>query len=117
MDFKDNLKANGIMVAALHAAQNAAEVQNDKLGPESTRGLDCGFAWVAFPGNSAFARFMKANHPDMLSNGYPTGKQIWYSRLHSVPTQSVSVHEVACRAFAEVWKAHGVELRVGSRLD
>lgn len=115
--FTDNLKAKGVMVAALLAAQQAAEKQNATLGDESSRGFDCGFAWVYFAGNSPFARWMKKNHPDMLSEGYPKGKQIWYSRLHSVSTQSVSVHEAACRAFRDVWASHGISLEVSSRLD
>jgi len=113
----DENKAKGIMVAALSAAQEAAEKQDQQLGDENLRGLDCGFAWVYFKGNSKFARFMMKFHADMVSNGYPSGKTIWYSHLHNVPTQSVSVHEAAVKAFVEVWSAHNVDLGWSSRLD
>lgn len=117
MLFKDELLTKGVMIAALSAAQTAAEQANAKLGPEASRGFDCGFAWVSFPGNSPLARWLKKNHPDMLSSGYPTGKQIWYSKLHTLGTQSISVHEAACNAFRNVWASAGVSLGVGSRLD
>jgi hypothetical protein len=42
-----------------------------------------------------------------------------YSKLHDVPTQSVSVHEAAARAARDVL-AHGLQtsmVTMGSRLD
>lgn len=112
------------------AAQSAAELENAKLGDENRRGFDCGFAWVNFPGNTAFARWAKKhdvngnpvadeNHGAIAGKHYPSGCCIWYSRLHSVPTQSVSVHEAAARAARDVL-AHGLqssEIYTGSRLD
>lgn len=82
------------------AGQAAAENENAKLGPEGQRGSDCGFAWVSLPGNIPFARWAKEQ--GLASKGYPTGMQIWYSTMHDVPTQSVSVHEAAARAVRDV---------------
>ena len=99
------------------AAQAAAVVENDKLGVETTRGLDCGFAWVSLPGNSPFGRWAKAQ--GIARKGYPSGLQIWYSKLHDIPTQSVSVHEAAARAARDVL-SHGLQtstISMGSRLD
>lgn len=80
-------------------AQAAAHAQNRKLAPENARGFDCGFAWVSFPGNIPFGRWAKK--VGIASKGYPSGLQIWYSKLHDIPTQSVSVHEAAARAAAQ----------------
>lgn len=118
--------------AARAAAQAAAVAQNARLGDENSRGFDCGFAWVSFPGNTAFARWAKSHdvngnpinkddrdHRAIASKGYPTGLQIWYSKLHSLPTQSVTVHEAAARAARDVL-AHGLQssqIYTGSRLD
>ena len=102
---------------ACRAAQAAAETQNAKLGNENCRGFDCGFAWVTLPGNHAFARWTKKQ--GISSKGYPTGQHIWYSKLHNVPTQSVSVHEAAARAARDVI-AHGLqssEVGMASRFD
>lgn len=103
---------------ACQAAQQAAEAQNAKLGDENNRGFDCGFAWLTLPGTLPFARWAK-KQGDLLSNNYPSGKMIWYSKLHSVPTQSVSVHEAACEAARNVL-AHGLQtsaIGYSSRLD
>lgn len=99
------------------AAQAAAEKQNTHLGVEGSRGFDCGFAWVSLPGNTPFARWAKAQ--GIASKAYPSGLQIWYSKLHSVNTQSISVHEAAARAARDVL-SHGLQtstISMGSRLD
>ena len=99
------------------AAQTAAVLQNDKLGDENHRGFDCGFAWVTLPGTGKFANWAKKK--GIASKGYPTGLTIWYSKLHSLPTQSVSVHEAAARAARDVL-AHGLQssqIGYSSRLD
>jgi len=106
-----------LWTTAKAAAQAAAEEQNAKLGAEGSRGFDCGFAWVSFPGNMPFGRWAKKQ--GLASKGYPTGLQIWYSKLHTVPTQSTSVHEAAARAARDVL-AHGLQtsqIYMGSRLD
>jgi hypothetical protein len=99
------------------AAQKAAEEQNKKLGDENCRGFDCGFAWVTMPGNIPFGRWAKKQ--GIAGKNYPSGLEIWYSRIHTVPTQSVSVHEAACRAARDVL-AHGLQtsmIGMSSRLD
>jgi hypothetical protein len=102
---------------ATKIAQLAAQAENAKLGDEAHRGFDCGFAWLHFPGNTPFARWAKK--AGIASKHYPSGLSIWYSKLHSVPTQSVSVHEAAVRAARDVL-AHGLQtsqIYTGSRLD
>lgn len=99
------------------AAQKAAEDENAKLGPESSRGFDCGFAWVTMPGTLPFARWAKKQN--IASKAYPTGYHIWYSKLHNVPTQSISVHEAAAKA-ARDYLSHALQtslISIGSRLD
>lgn len=106
-----------IWADAKAAGEKAAAEQNAKLGGENYRGFDCGFAWITMPGNIAFARWAKKE--GLASKGYPTGMSIWYSKVHSVPTQSVSVHEAACRAARDVL-AHGLQssmIGMASRLD
>ncbi len=99
------------------AAQAAAEEQDRKLGDENSRGLDCGFAWINFPGNTKFGRWAKKE--GIASKHYPTGLSIWYSQLHSVNTQSISVHMAAAHAARDVL-AHGLQdcqIYTGSRYD
>ena len=106
-----------IWAEAKAAAEQAAVAQNAKLGNEYHRGFDCGFAWITFPGNTSFGRWAKAEK--LASRGYPTGLQIWYSKVHSVPTQSISVHEAACRAARDVLAKAlpGTTVGCSSRLD
>jgi hypothetical protein len=106
-----------IWARAKAAGEYAAKVENAKLGPEGGRGLDCGFAWITMPGNIPFGRWAKKT--GIASKGYPTGLQIWYSKVHSVPTQSVSVHEAACKAARDVLaQLLGTSMiAMGSRLD
>lgn len=108
-----------IYVQARDASQVAAEAQNAKLLPEAKRGFDCGFAWVTIkPARGPFVAFLKAHNignKHSFSGG--PGYGLWYSALHDIPTQSISVHEAAARAFAAVLKEHGIEASTGSRLD
>lgn len=113
----DDLTFSKIWQAALAAAQAAAAAQNAKLGAEGSRGFDCGFAWVSLPGNTPFGRWLKKQ--GIATKGYPNGLQIWYSKLHNLPTQSISVHEAAAKAARDVI-AHGIQsslVSMGSRLD
>jgi hypothetical protein len=99
------------------AAQLAAEAQDRELDDENCRGLDCGFAWITMPGNIAFGRWAKKR--GLAGKDYPSGLSIWYSKLHNLPTQSVSVHEAAARAARDVL-AHGLQtslIGMRSRLD
>ena len=106
-----------IWATAKSAAEKAAKIEDMRLGNEATRGFDCGFAWIAMPGNIPFAKWAKAQ--GLASKAYPSGYQIWYSKVHSVPTQSISVHEAACKAARDVIaKSLGTSMiLMGSRLD
>lgn len=102
---------------AKKAAQVAAEAQNKSLGDENSRGFDCGFAWLELPGNTAFGRWAKTK--GIARKHWKTGLYIWYNDLHSLPTQSISVHEAAARAARDVL-SHGLQtslISTGSRLD
>jgi hypothetical protein len=103
--------------AARRAAQAAAEIENLRLGDENCRGFDCGFAWVNFPGNTAFGRWAKKQ--GIARKSYNGGLDVWYSKLHTIPTQSISVHEAAAKAARDVL-AHGLQsslISCASRLD
>jgi len=108
-----------IFAEAKTAAQAAAEARNAKLPPESARGLDCGFAWISIrPARGPFVSYLKA--AGIGSRGGYDGRGgygIWYSDLHRLPTQSVSVHQEAARAATEVLKANGIDASWNSRLD
>lgn len=101
---------------AVEAANAAA--RDEALTPQGrSRAGNCGFAWITMPGNIPFARWAKK--AGIARKGYPTGYQIWYSRVHSVTTQSISVHEAACIAARNVL-AQGLQssqITIGSRLD
>lgn len=101
------------------AAQRAAQVEN--LGfaqSERHRGFDCGFAWITIrPARGPFVKWLKANGIARGSYDGGSGAGIWYSQLHDVPTQSVSVHQKAVVAAAEVLKRYGINATTGSRLD
>ena len=98
-------------------AKAAAQLAAEAALPLAPGGCDCGFAWVTLPGNMPFGRYLKKI--GVASKGYPSGLQVWYSKLHTVPTQSVSVHEAAARA-AYQYLAQTLgsrEISMGSRLD
>lgn len=105
----------GIHELALAAAQAGAEAEDARLGPEAKRGFDCGFAWVQFPGTGAFAKWSKANA--RAAKHWHRGLYIWGSGLHTLSTQSISVHEAACREYSRVLRDHGIDASTGSRLD
>lgn len=105
--------------AALAAASAAAQAENDKLGAEGSRGFDCGFAWITIkPARGPLVAYLKnigVGHSGSYSGG--PGYGIWYGELHSIPTQSVSVHQAAANAATEVLKQHGLNAFWSSRLD
>lgn len=101
------------------AAKAAAQAENDRLGPEQSRGFDCGFAWIHAPDVRLNTKVGK----QLLALGYtkyhPTGVMLWYGNLHDIPTQSIGVHIAAVQAYAEVIKANdqGIRFITGSRYD
>jgi hypothetical protein len=101
---------------ASEAAQKAAKAADALLPPETARGLDCGFAWVTIkPARGAFVGYAKANRQGY--NGHKGGYCIMAPRFHGIATQSISVHEAAARAAAEVLRRHGLNVVTDSRLD
>lgn len=114
----ESLKYKGILVAALAASQLAAEKHEATLPAPNSRGFDCGFAWVVIkPARGPFVKECKALGIGETRDYGGGGFQIWYSKTHNLPTQSISTHEAACRAFAEVCKANGIDAYMSSRLD
>lgn len=126
MTSKDqDLKFRGLLVAAHisgmsagHAARPTpmgfyqSDLSGRQLGPVEivSEGV-CGFAWVRFPGNTAFGRWAKKTKN--ARPAYPKGLSISCSEFN----QSMERKEAYCRAFAEVLKANGVDCCTESRLD
>lgn len=73
----------------------------------------CGFAWVNIkPGNSAFARWLKAKKLAQ-SDSYYGGVTVWISEYN----QSLHRKEAHARAMAEVLKQAGFRVYAYSRMD
>ena len=73
----------------------------------------CGFAWVLIrPGNCSFARWAKKNVP-LTDKAYHGGVSMWCP----LNTQSMTVKEIYCDAYAAVLKARGVTAYSQSRMD
>lgn len=108
-----------IFAEAKQAAYDAAVAQNAKLPDENSRGFDCGFAWITIrPARGPFVAYLKSAGIGK-TGGYEggSGYGIWYSDVSLPSTQSVSVHEAAVEAAANVLKANGVNASWNSRLD
>lgn len=111
-----NMEPKEIFNKAWAVSNKAAHDYNATLPPEQQRGFTCGFAWVTIhPARGPFVSWLKKR--GIGSRAYGGGYQLWYSELHTVPTQSVDVHEKAANAFAKVLKEHGITAYSGSRLD
>lgn len=121
-------KLAGIFVAAVAAGEAALEaakptpmaiVEADILTGEPKVGArrlvidegPCGFAWVVFPGNTAFGRHMKKH--GHARKAYGGGLQYWVSQ----GGQSMQRKEAFARAFASVLKANGIDAFADSRMD
>ena len=71
----------------------------------------CGFAWIAFAGNTAWGRWAKKRgHAD---KAYPKGLSIWVSGYG----QSMERKEQYARAFAKVLQDAGIRAYAQSRMD
>ena len=79
------------------------------------KGGVCGFAWVKFKGNTAFARWAKKNN--IARADYPSGLSISAFALASEIGQSLERGEAAARAAAKVLQEAGVEAYAQSRID
>lgn len=107
-----------ILNEALDASEAAAAAADALLGPETSRGCDCGFAWVVIkPARGAFVKLLKSKNIGSTRDHSGGGYEIWKTYLHGVRTQSISVHVAAAVAFAEVLKENGIPAEAGSRLD
>lgn len=120
MDLSNRSSCISLWAAVKDAAQAAAKKQDEALNiPEQRRGLDCGFAWLMIrPARGPFVAYLKSIGVGRTCDyGSGPGYSLWYSRLHDVPTQSISVHEAAIHAAAAVLRANGLDVVTGSRLD
>jgi hypothetical protein len=108
-----------LWLKAQAAGAAAAKAENDRLpASENMRGLDCGFAWVVIkPARGGFVKFLKASGIGRVREYGGGGMEIWYSKLHGLMTQSVSVHYAAAKAAAEVLKEAGLHAYADQRLD
>lgn len=106
-----------IWIEARAAGEKAAREKNAALGPENARGIDCGMAWVVIrPARGAFVTWCKKEGHGK-ARGYDGGFKIWCASLHDELAQSITVHEAAAQAFADVLRAHGIDASMDSRLD
>jgi hypothetical protein len=100
--------------AALTAATPRPIAVFNQFNPQEhytvSEGL-CGFAWIRFPGNTAWGRWAKK--AGIASSAYPTGLQIWVRD----GGQSVERKEAYARAYAEVLNRAGITAWPESRLD
>ena len=71
----------------------------------------CGFAWVAFAGNTAWGRWAKK--AGIARSHYPSGLCVWVSEFG----QSVDRKEAYASAYAQTLRNAGIEAHAGSRLD
>ncbi len=71
----------------------------------------CGFAWIAFAGNTAFGRWAKKQ--GIADAHYPSGLSIWVTEFG----QSVDRKESYAAAYARVLRDAGIDAYSGSRLD
>jgi hypothetical protein len=71
----------------------------------------CGFAWIAFPGNTSFGKWAKKQ--GLARSHYPSGLCVWVSQFG----QSVDRKSAFAGAYAKVLKDNGIEAYAGSRLD
>ena len=71
----------------------------------------CGFAWIAFAGNTAFGRWAKKQ--GLARSHYPSGLCIWVSEFG----QSIDRKAAFAGAYAQVLRNAGIDCHAGSRLD
>jgi hypothetical protein len=99
-----------LVTAAFAAAATATQEFLAKHGDADC----CGFAWVKFPGNTKFGRYMKKE--GHARSSYGGGLQVWNPAKSG--TQSLSAIEAGADAFAAVLKGAGIEgVYSQSRMD
>ena len=98
-------------------AEKAVDAYVEKYGEP----MYCGFANVSIhPARGRFVSFMKK--AGVGDNGYRGGYRISYYDImpkdHPYShTQSMSIREIACDAFADALKKYGIEAYMESRAD
>ena len=106
------IEFNVLVQKASEAAQEAV-----KDFDESDQAFNCGFAWLVLPGKGDFANYLKKFRSASKNYG-SKGIVLWYSNVYNPKgSQSMTKHEIACRAFSEVLRDAGFECSVESRLD
>lgn len=71
----------------------------------------CGFAWISFKGNTAWAKWAKKNAD--AHTAYGGGLNIWVHQFG----QSMECKEKYADAFSQVLNKHGIKAYAGSRMD
>lgn len=71
----------------------------------------CGFAWVAFAGNTAWGRWAKK--AGIARAHYPKGLCVWVRDYN----QSMQRKEAYATAYAQVLRDNGIDAYPGSRMD
>lgn len=100
--------------AGLNAGYNARPVPMGVIDKNCIYRIDdgaCGFAWVSFPGNTAFGRWAKKQ--GIARPHWPSGLCVWVSEFG----QSVDRKSAYAGAYARVLNDAGIAAYAGSRLD
>ena len=105
------LDAATAMTPTPMAVQNA-DIFGNRFGPVSViADGPCGFAWVAFKGNTAFGRWAKKM--GVAKKAYGGGLQIWISDFN----QSMERKYAYARAFADTLNEAGIDAYASNRMD
>jgi len=112
-DFKAIYEAAHLagMEAAATCDQQMVRAENVFTGEVSEAFPICGFAWIKFKGNTAWARWTKK--AGLASKDYGGGYSIWVSMFG----QSYDKKRAYAQAFSKVLEEHGIWSYAGSRLD
>lgn len=106
--------AEAVVPVPMYVVQRADPLNDNspvvKAYPPVMDGV-CGFAWVTVrPGNSGFAKYLKAKG---AHKGYYGGVELWVSGYN----QSMTRKEAYAYAFADVCQKYGIKAYAGSRMD
>ena len=99
---------------ATKAAEQAATDMLRKIGGDR---MACGFAWVTIHGVSLATKQGKEFKRLGFTKGYGKGAGIGLWNPSRSPVQNIDTKEAGARAYAEVFKRHGFEAYMGSRMD
>lgn len=105
--------AHAAGMAALDASTPTPMVVSDNRSGQKWFVADgvCGFAWVKFAGNTAWARWAKSMK--LASKAYPNGLMIWVG----YGNQSMTKKEAYAAAYAQVLRDNGITAYSQSRMD